>query len=80
MDEERGAELAEDGDGLVGALVGVRRDADIEGLARGDGSVEGAEGLLERGVGIEVMVVEEIDVIDAEAPQALVEAGEEVFP
>ena len=70
---------AEDGDGLGGALVGVGGDADIEGLAVADGGVEGAEGFLERGVGIEVVVVEDVDVVEAEAPQALVEAGEEVL-
>ena len=80
VDEQRGAEPAEDGDGLGGALVGVRGDADVEGLAGGDGGVEGAEGLLEGGLGVEVVVVEDVDVVEPEAPQALIEAGEEVLP
>ena len=80
VDEQRGAELAEDGDGLGGALVGVGGDADVEGLAGRDGGVEGAEGFLEGRVGVEVVVVEDVDVVEPEAPQALVEAGEQIFP
>src|ERR1700675_1401229 len=80
MDEQRGAEPAEDGDGLGGALVGVGRDADIEGFATSDGRVEGPQGLLKGGLGVVMMVVEDVDVVEAKAAQALVEAGEEVFP
>ena len=80
MDEQWGAELAEDGDGLGGPLVGVRGDADVEGLAGGDGGVERAEGFLEGGLGVEVVVVEDVDVVKPEPPQALIEAGEEVLP
>ena len=64
VDEQWGAEPAEDGDGLGGALVGVGGDADIEGFAGGDGGVEGAEGLLEGGLGVVVVVVEDVDVVE----------------
>src|SRR4029077_4329376 len=70
---------AEDGDGLGRAPVGVGGDADIEGFAGRDGGVEGAESLLEGCFGVVVVVVEDVYVVEAEAPQALIEAGEEVF-
>jgi hypothetical protein len=79
MDEQGVPEHAEDGDCLGGALIGVGGDAHVERLAGGDRRVEGPEGLLEGCLGIKVMMVEDVDVVEAEAPQALVEAGEEVF-
>jgi hypothetical protein len=75
VDKKWRAEPAEDGDGLGGALIGVGGDADIEGFARGDGGVESPEGLRKGRLGVEMMVIEDVDVVEAEALQALVEAG-----
>jgi hypothetical protein len=47
VDEEWGAERAEDGDRLGGALVGVGGDADVEGFTGGDRCVKGAQRFLE---------------------------------
>jgi hypothetical protein len=73
VDEQWGAELAEDSDRLGGAPVRVRGDPYIEGFSGYDGRVQGTERLLERGLGVVMMVVEDVDVIEAEAAQALVE-------
>ena len=80
MDEQWGAQLVEDGDCLGGALVRIGRDADVEGLSGGDGGVKSTEGFLEGCLGVEVVVVEDVDVVDVKPPQALVEAGEEILP
>ena len=79
MDEQWGPQLAEDGNGIGGAPVRVGRDTDVEGLSRGDRSVKGAKRLLERGFGVEVVVVEDVDVVESEPPEALVEACDQVL-
>src|SRR5271163_3075952 len=70
VDKQWCPEPAEDGDGLAGALVGVRRYPDVEGFATRDGGVKGTEGLLEGGLGVEMVMVEDVDVVESEAPQA----------
>ncbi len=70
---------AEDCDRLRGSLVGVRRDADIQRLSLLHRRVQRAERFLERRAGVETVVVEDVDVVDAEALEALVEAGEQVL-
>ena len=57
----------------------VGRDAGIERLAGAHGLIERPHRLLERGLGIEAVRVEDVDIVDAHAAQALVEAGEQVF-
>jgi hypothetical protein len=42
--------------------------------------VEGAERFLEGGFGVVVVVVEDVDVVKSEAPQALIETCDQVFP
>src|SRR4051794_5333377 len=79
VDEQRRAEVAQDPDGLLGALRGVRRDAGVERLALSHRGVEGAERLLERRVGVQAVRVEDVDVVQAHAPEALVEAREDVL-
>ena len=53
---------------------------DVERLALPDGAVERAHRLLERGRGVDAMGVEDVDVVETEAVEALVEAREEVLP
>src|SRR6202035_2893013 len=47
MDEQRGAQLVEDGDCFGGALVRIGRDADVEGLPGGDRGMEGTDRFLQ---------------------------------
>ena len=60
-------------------LRGVRRDPDVERLALAHGGVERAHRLLERRLRIEAVRVEDVDVVEAQAAEALVEAGEQVL-
>ena len=61
------------------APTGVGGDPDVEGLALLDRRVERTEALLEGGVGVEAMVVEDVDVVDAHPAKALVQARQEVL-
>ncbi len=79
MDEEGRAEGVEDRRSLARLLGGVRGDAGVQRLALPHGGVERAHRLLERRVGVEAVRVEDVDVVEAEAVEALVEAGEEVL-
>jgi hypothetical protein len=73
VDQQRGAELLQDRGGAGGLLGVVVADADVEGLAGADDGVEGAHRLLERGLRVGAVVVEDVDVVQAEAPERLVE-------
>ena len=66
-------------DRLRGALRGVGADAGVERLAVADRGVERADRLLQRRLGVEAMRVEDVDVVQAHALQALVEARGEVL-
>ena len=79
MDEERGAEPAKDGDGFSRPLGGIGRDSDIESLALLDGGVQRPQRFFERGVRVEAVMVEDVDVVDAQPLQALVQAGQEIL-
>ena len=57
----------------------VRRDADVERLALADRRRQRAHRLLERGVGVEAVRVEDVEVVDADAAQALVQARQHVL-
>ena len=72
-------EPAKDGDGLGRAPVGVGRDADVQRLALLNGRVQCTERFLERGGRVEAVVIEDVDVVDAQALQALIKAREEVL-
>ena len=71
---------AQDARRLPGLRRRVRRDAGVERLALPDGGRERPHRLLERGVGIESVRVEDVDVVETHAPQALIEAREHVLP
>ena len=80
MDEHRRAELPERIDGnarLLGAVIG---DADVERLAAAHDLVKRAHRLLDGGIRIGAVVVEDVDIVEVHAPEALVEAGDQVFP
>ncbi len=79
MDDERRAELAQDRVGLGRLLRRVGRDADVERLSLPDGGVERAHRLLERCLRIETVRVEDVDVVEPHAAQALIEAREQVL-
>ena len=74
------AELAQDRSGLARRLRRVRGDPGIERLALPDRGVERAHRLLERGVRVEAMRVEDVDVVQAEPLETLIEAREHVLP
>ena len=59
---------------------GVRRDAGVQRLALPDRVVERHHRLLDRGVGVEAVAVEDVDVLQAHPRQRLVERGEDVLP
>ena len=80
MDEQRRAQPAQDLGRLRRALGRVGRDARVERLALAHGGVERAERLLHRRAGVAPVRVEDVDVLEAHAPQALVEAREQVLP
>ena len=79
MDQQRGAQLPQDVHRLPGPFGRVRRDAHVEGLALAHGGVKRAHGLLDGRVGIDAMRVEDVDVVEPHASQALVEAREQVL-
>src|SRR5438445_1050383 len=80
VDEERRSQLAEDGRRIFGPPGRVRGDAGVERLALADGGVQRTQGLLERGLGIEAMRIEDVNVLEAQPLQAPVEAGKQVLP
>ena len=79
MDGERRAETTGDLHRFLRAVHRVRRDAGVERLARAHRGVKGADRLLERGVRVEAVRVEDVDVVEAHAPERLVEARQKVL-
>ncbi|MNE27621.1 hypothetical protein D3C80_1210380 [compost metagenome] len=66
--------------GNLGGLAGrVGRNAHIQRLALAHDVGQGNGGFLQRGVGIEAVRIEDVDVIKAQALQALVQAADQVF-
>ncbi|CAK7283187.1 hypothetical protein SGPA1_21162 [Streptomyces misionensis JCM 4497] len=79
VDQERGAESGEDAGGLPGLLGGVVGDADVERLALLHRRVQGAHRLLQRSLRVGAVGVEDVDVLQAHPPQALVQGGQQVL-
>ena len=79
VDQQRRAQLAQDPRRLFGARTRVGRDAGVQRLALPHRGVERAERFLERRVRIEPVRVEDVDVVEPHALQALVEAREQVL-
>src|SRR5438477_6027280 len=61
---------------LLGAVCG---DASIKRLAGAHGSVESTEALFHRRVGIGTVMIKDVDVLQAHALEALIEAGQDVL-
>ena len=79
MDEEMDALGAENFSGAAGGVSIVAGDTDVEGFAGLHSGDEGAHGFFERRFAIGTVTVKNVHVIESQALQALVEAGEEVF-
>ena len=79
VDEQRHAHLAEDARGLQRAPGRVGRDARVQRLALLDCGRQRAHGLLQRSLRVRPMVVVDVDVVEAEAIEALVEARQQVL-
>ena len=79
VDEDRRAETAHDLAPPPRSSRPSRTRSGVERLALADGGVERAHRLLERRVRVEAVRVEDVDVVELHAPQALVEAREQVL-
>ncbi len=79
VDQQRRAERAEDLDRFDRALGAVGADSDIQRLALPDGGVEGAHRLVQWGLRVNAMRVEDVDVVEPHPPKALIEAPEEIL-
>ncbi len=79
MDQQRCAQFEQDIHRLAGALRVIRRDPDIERLALPHDLVERAHGFFQRGIGIEAVRIEDIDVVEPHPLERLVERRDQVF-
>ena len=79
MDKERAAFLLHEVRGLGREVRVVVGDSDVEGLARRHDVAQGAERLLEWGLGVRAVVVEDVHVVEAQAAQRGVEGAHEVL-
>ena len=79
VDQQRRAQVAQDVRCLDGALRRVGRDAGIQRLALPYGGVQRAERLFHGRVRVAAVRVEDVDVVEAHALEALVEAREQVL-
>ncbi|MPM68664.1 hypothetical protein SDC9_115598 [bioreactor metagenome] len=79
MDEQWRAEPASDLSGLAGALGRVAADTHVQRPTRADRVIERGNGLLEWGLRIEAMRVEDVYIIETEAAQRLIQRGEHVL-
>ena len=79
VNQQRRPQAAEDRRGFARPLGRVGGDAHVERLSLADGGVERAHRLLERGLGVESVRVEDVDVVEPHPPQAGVEAREQVL-
>src|SRR5580693_6621135 len=79
VDQQPDAHLTEQGDGLHGPFGRIRGNARVQGLARPDRGVQRTHRLLERGVRVEAVGVEDVHVLQAHPAQRLVQAGQQVL-
>ncbi len=79
MNQQRHFPLFEQRGDFAGLGTGIRRDTDVQRLALLNCGGQGAGGFFQRSVRVETVGIEDVDVIEAHALQALVEAGEHVF-
>ena len=76
VDDERHMQLIEDRGGLFQRRTIVIAQAHVECLAALHGGCQRAHGFFERRGGIHVVMVENVDIVETEAFEALVERGE----
>jgi hypothetical protein len=79
VDDAGRAEIFQDLGGFPRALGIVRRDTDIERATRTDDIVQRAAGFFERRFRVEAMRIEDIDIVEAHALQALVTGRDEIL-
>ena len=79
VDQQRSAEVARDLGGLAGVLGGVGGDPDVQRPAGAHGGVQRADRLLQRGLGVVAVAVEDVDVVQAHPGQRLVQGGQHVL-
>ena len=79
MNEQRDAHLLENACGFARTVRIVRRDADVERFALVHGRGERADGFFERAVLPRTVRVEDVDVVEAHAAEAIVERREEIL-
>ena len=79
VDQQWRAELAQDGGGLRGPLGGVGGDPGVQRPARGDRGGQRPHGLLQRGVRVGPVAVEDVHVVQAHPGQRLVQARQQVL-
>ena len=80
VDDEGHMELIQNGRGLLQRLAVVIGQAHIQGLAAADRLLQSAHGLLQRGIGVHAVVVEDVHIGKSHALEALVQAGQQIFP
>jgi len=79
VDQQRGAQLAEQSGGLPGLRRRVVGDADVPGLPAGHSGLQGAHRLRHRHRGVRPVAVEDVDVVEACPGQRLVQGGQQVL-
>ena len=79
MNQAGRAQIAQNFRGNGGLLRIIAGDAGVECLAGAHGVIERAHGLFDRRGGIRPVRVEDVDVFEAHALEALVEAGQQIF-
>ncbi len=80
VDQQRGTEAPQYGDGLRGAFRRIGGDARVQRPARTHRGIQGAHRLLKGGIRVEAVGVEDVDVVEAHPAQRLVQAGQQVLP
>ncbi|MCY1242391.1 hypothetical protein D3C81_1868730 [compost metagenome] len=79
MNQQRHFPLFEQRRHFAGFHPGIGRNADVQRLALLHRSGQCAGGFFQRGVRIEAVGIKDVDVVHAQALQALVEAGQHVL-
>ena len=80
MNQHRRAQLAQRADRNLRLFRRVARNADVKRLAAAHDLIERAHRLFNRRFRVGAVVVEDIHIIQIHPPQALVKAGNQVFP
>ena len=80
MNQHRRAQFAQGTDSDLRLLRRVARNADVERLAAAHNLIQRAHRLFNRRFRIGTVVVEDIHIIQIHPPEALIEAGHQVFP